>query len=338
VTSLYWLENAVVFTISEATDWSTFNSFDIIEGPDSVVWYMSLSDGAVKQLSIDIEASNFSDSVLETPDGLVVAANDAINIIDKNGKVSPLFKDSDLSGETVLTILDYSNNSLLYMTPVNDNYALYRYDATSNKKELVVDSLVTNPESIESFTIHKSGNSIVYTDFIGEPDGVTQNVVRYDMKNKRKSTIISNFSGIIEQSAITKTSIDTISVYTDVDGSLSKLHTIDDYASQPVHTYCENEVCYMFLRGGTVRAVAKNSNDISYIKPGYHGPLENVIKSETSYVTRNILSYSDNEYSVAIADGQLQQRYKELIDAVVAAKQNPADFTFVITPGRAVEY
>jgi hypothetical protein len=338
ISSLYWLENAVVFTISEATDWSTFNSFDIIEGPDSVVWYMSLSDGAVKQLSIDIEASNLGNSVFNTPSGLIVLANDKIDIIDKNGEVSALFNDSSLNAQTVLTIVDYTEKSLLYVSKINDNYALYKYDSTSQKNELIADGLVSNPEIAENFTIYKSGESIVYTDTVETSDETAQNIVRYDMKTKQRSILLSDFIGLVEQSAVTQTNIDTISIYNDVDGSLAKVHAVDDFASQPLHTSCVAEVCYMFQRGGIVRAIAKNENDITFIKPGYHDPLEKVIKSDTLSVTRNILSFSDNEYSVAIADGQLQQRYKELIDLVVEAKQNPAAFTFVITPGRAVEY
>lgn len=338
ISSLYWLDSAVVFIVSDATPWSTLNQFDITEGPDSAVWYMSFSDGAVKQLDLDLEASNFSTSVYDSHDGLVVSANDGIKLIGNDGKVSSLFENSGLSGENVLHIVDYSSSSLLYTTPVNENYSVYRYDATSDKKELVLDGLVTNPASIENFSIYKSGDSVVYTDFVDVSDETTQNIIRYDMKNKDKSTLLSNFSGIVEQSAITKTGSSSISVYTDTNGSLNKIHTFDDLSSQPVHTECENEICYMFQRGGIVRAIAKESAQLTGIKQGYHDPLEKVIQSDTLYVTRNILSESDNEYSVAIADGQLQQRYKELVDLVESTQQNPAEFMFVLTAGRAVEY
>ena len=338
VSSLHWLDNGVVFTISEATPWSTLNQFDIIEGPESVVWYLSFSDGSVKQLNLDIEASDLEKLQFKVPDGLIVLANDNIVIIDNNGGVSPLYEDNSLNAQTVLTIVEYTKDSLLYVARVNDGYSLYKYDSTTQTKELIAEELVSDPEVSEDFVIYKSGESVVYTDFIDESGEVTKNIVRYDMGSKKRSTLLSDFIGLVEQSAVTKTGKNTISIYNGVDGSLPKVHTFEDFASQPLHTSCVAEICYMFQRGGIVRAVAKNASDIAFIKPGYHDPLEKVIKSDTLSVSRNILSFSDNEYSVAIADGQLQQRYKELIDAVVAAKQNPADFTFVITPGRAVEY
>ncbi|MGB3024031.1 MAG: hypothetical protein WBB39_04500 [Candidatus Saccharimonadales bacterium] len=357
ISQLYWLDNGILFTVSAINPWTPlYRAYsDYINQPEyegtgfeqafqEIVWYMSFPDGVVKPLVSPVDSSSFSTRTLVEPSGVVVMTPATVEHIDRSGKKTVLQSLLDDQRNNFITLLRLENNNLTYINRDGDNYSLQRQDLTTRQTTTLIPHLLTSPGAIIDFDAIMSGNNhLIFTDFMdvpGDSDNVRKSLVSVDITSKNRSILIPNFDGRIENNTIIHTGMSRIYLYRIKNGQLESPLAINDSVSNPVTaSYSStNNGYYLFDAGGRLTLVTKDVNQQSAAKIGYSGQLEKKFVSDTISLARNIESTHDNEYSVIFASGSVISRYQELRTEIRKIGYDPYEFTFIITPGRAVTY
>lgn len=345
LSEVYWLPDAVVFTVRDAALWSPlYDSFQKTTMPQgkatgvSAYWYLSFASASPEVLFV--ASSPPPSPITQVGDKLLYFDKLSIKTIGEHKQISatPQIADS-MEGYAQPVYTDDSHVYYLYYGSKNIN--LMRYGLKDKKIDTIEKSLAANQESLPIIdAVMTEPGHIVYVDKSGNKTQYSLKSI--DLTTHKRTTLIQPFGGSLTKSGNTitaaYTSTSNILFYTISNGKLALSAKIDDDYSVPYQAQCVGSNCYYFESGGIVRLITNDKDKLAAIKPGYHGALEDKVKSNQFSLNRAVMSYEDNAYVFTIINGKLEDRYKEALAAIRQSGHDPLQVTLITTPGRLVEY
>lgn len=344
LTEVYWLPDAVVFTARTVPTWSPlYASFQSV--PDrtreglTVYWYLPFASPTPEILFVATTPP--PSPITPVGDKLLYYEKLSLKTIGAGKQITATPKLAD-SMEGYVEPLFIDDTAAYYLLYTNKNADLLRYDLKDRKNQMIEKSLAAVREPLPILrTYMGDARHLVYFDRSGD-DETKHALKSIDLTTHKRTTHIQPFGGSLTKYGNTLSAVYTaksnLLFYTIKDGQLSQTAKIDDDYSIPYQAQCQASECYYFEGGGVIRLVSNDRDKLSAAKAGYYDALEDKIKSDNFSLSRSVMSFQDNSYTLTMLDGKLEDRYRQAREAVRAGGRDPLQATFIVTPGRFVEY
>ncbi len=351
VNSAMWLKNGVVFTVGSIDPWHPlYNIFsDYINHSDSgakmayintstvnnYYWYMSFKDSSVS--IIGISQGNALLFATPTQEGglLFQESPQSYSLISNDGDIKKSFV--SFSDNIDRKIIYASNDHLLYLEPDNDRVNLKRYTFDTADSETLTRDLYGD-------TSHSIYNPVATVDtgvYYLKKSGDTSAISFYNTNDKTSREIIKPFTGVLSKlSANTISAInvgkDYMKLY-DITGNNKPL-TVNLPYSQPniyIPVSGEGSPYYLTVEG---HLSSLSTTPITANKLGVIKGIEKEIKNNTFALSRNIEGLNDNNYTVTLIDGTINDRMQQVYQSLRDKGYDPLEFSFSPNPGARVTY
>lgn len=357
IKNIFWLENGAVFNTSSIPAWSPlFSPFNTVINPpidpaiadiadsdtvgdDEVYWFVSFKDGSIKPIAYPIP-SNISQFAQYTTDNTLLFwdIHAGYSTIDGNGVVQPGIIGADggtLNPQTSFVL--FIDRSYVYYLHTEDRaVSLNKIDRATHTRTIIKSNIFTLAKTQLSMQAIPVDDSHV---LITSPEETVTNrtLILLNLLNGQQDVLAHSFSTpLIPGAAITAVDGTRVYFYQLIDGKLVLKRHIDDTSSRPVAAWCEATRCYYNDTSGQLRIASDDEAGIPNSTPS--PALEKIITSDQFSLSRNITSPYNNEYLVTFDTGTPQDVYKTLRVAIEQKNINPDLFTFILNPGRGVQY
>lgn len=351
LTSIHWLKNGVVFLSQSADDFTDLGvKVNEIQGSsddtpiqklEPTYWYLSFTDDSLT--SIKTPAYDLPETtVLSTSDGGFLFKTDDTHFARLSPDGTVTYDVFGVSGD-IRPI--YANDKELYFVETNletNITSLRKIAAGENKtSEIVYEQLYKSGEgTITSHIVSQDGSTYYYEFNKGDE---ARSIKKLDVSQKKVSTFIGDFQGMftVNSREITISSLRNKSTELTIipkSGEIKSVRftsTDNTLALRPVAASLGDTILYTVSSGRSVIVYPGKSSPTSYI--ARNEAFEKKVQSTSQYsLYRDIDDFSDNSYSLIIAEGY----YVPVVDTFRAdlarAGISPYELKLSLSPGMRV--